>query len=357
MHHPRPGTFGLQVRFARPPQAAQGHHLAVAKHDVLQPSKKKKIIIIIIIDCQPNEFIQKRNFHVYTVANLETLPVHQLRGTFVSASRGQGIDAQPPPGSDHVPVPEERQAGKNSKFELLCISRQFFVFVFFYSNEFFFRPFGTWNQKENEQKRRRKSKAQFFEMIREVRRCQQEEKETEAADDGEEDEEEGYDHRHRVAEEETGEGVGDDDEEEEEGRKEFRPPPPPADYGDDDLEEEESIRVVVVRNRTPSSDDVAHCNAAAHQPVPRVRHSVSNVTDPGGFSLDPHSSIRSTDSERKWKFQMTKRRRSFSADALCEPAHVHHQRRRQGSIRKFSKKFSRQKLLFKFFSRAKNLKL
>lgn len=210
---------------------------------------------------------------------------------------------------------------------------------------FLFKLFGTtWNQKENEQKRRRKSKAQFFEMIREVRRCQQEEKETETADDGEDDEEEGYDHHRRrrgVAdeEEETGEGVGDDDDDEQEKRREFRPPPPPADYGDDYLaeaEEDESISVVVVRNQTPSSDEIAPYNASAaaqHEQQPtRVRHSVSNVTDPGAFSLDPHSSIRSTDSERKWKFQMAKRRRSFSADALCEPAHVHHhhQRRRQG---------------------------
>jgi hypothetical protein len=44
---------------------------------------------------------------------LETLPVHQLRGTFVASSRGQGIDAQPAAGSDHVPVSEERQTGIN----------------------------------------------------------------------------------------------------------------------------------------------------------------------------------------------------------------------------------------------------
>ena len=35
MSHPRPGAFGLQIRFACTPQTAQGHHLAVAKHDVL----------------------------------------------------------------------------------------------------------------------------------------------------------------------------------------------------------------------------------------------------------------------------------------------------------------------------------
>lgn len=174
-------------------------------------------------------------------------------------------------------------------------------------------------------------------MIREVRRCQQEEKETEAADDGEEDDEEGYDHN-RVADEETGEGVGDDDEEEK-VKKEFRPPPPPADYGDpeeEEDEEEESISVVVVvdgRNCLPSGDDITPY-------APRVRHSVSNVTDPGGFPLDPQSSsVKSSDSERKWKFQMSKRRRSFSADALCEPAHVHHQQRRRQGSKKQTKNF------------------
>ena len=35
MSHPRPGTFSLQIRVARTPQTAQGHHLAVAKYDVL----------------------------------------------------------------------------------------------------------------------------------------------------------------------------------------------------------------------------------------------------------------------------------------------------------------------------------
>jgi hypothetical protein len=77
------------------------------------------------------------------------------------------------------------------------------------------------------------------------------------------------------------------------------------------------------------------------------------VTDPGAFSLDPHSSIRSTDSERKWKFQMAKRRRSFSADALCEPAHVHHhhQRRRQGQTEFKNLSFSRSNILKLFFSR------
>ena len=161
------------------------------------------------------------------------------------------------------------------------------------------------NQKENEQKRRRKSKAQFFEMIREVRRCQQEEKETEVADEGEEEDEFGYDHNRVLADEETGEGVSDDDEEEEEEEdKRIHAPPPPADYLDE--EEEECISVVVVR---PSGDDIASCS------VPRVRHpSVSIAPDPGGF--DPCVS------ERKWKFKMTKRRRSFSADALCEPARV-----------------------------------
>uniref|UniRef100_A0A0P6GYG2 Glutamate receptor ionotropic, NMDA 3A n=1 Tax=Daphnia magna TaxID=35525 RepID=A0A0P6GYG2_9CRUS len=169
-------------------------------------------------------------------------------------------------------------------------------------------------RKENEQKRRRKSKAQFFEMIREVRRYQQEEKETEVADD-EEDEEE-YDHHHRVVDEETGEGLADDDEEEK--RPQFAPPPP-ADYGDDCGDDSTSVVVVVAgQNKTPSSDDIAVYNS--QMPI---------VTD-SRFTVDPPLPSRSSDSERKWKMQMAQRRRSFSADALCEPAHIHQQRRRQG---------------------------
>ncbi|XP_045036471.1 uncharacterized protein LOC123477116 [Daphnia magna] len=152
-------------------------------------------------------------------------------------------------------------------------------------------------------------------MIREVRRYQQEEKETEVADD-EEDEEE-YDHHHRSGgRRRRAKGLADDDEEEK--RPQFAPPPP-ADYGDDCGDDSTSVVVVVAgQNKTPSSDDIAVYNT--QMPI---------VTD-SRFTVDPPLPSRSSDSERKWKMQMAQRRRSFSADALCEPAHIHQQRRRQG---------------------------
>lgn len=170
-------------------------------------------------------------------------------------------------------------------------------------------------QKEIEQKRRRKSKAQFFEMIREVRRYQQEEKEIAAEEED------------QVAQDAGGEGVGDDDEEED-----------PYHAGAAAAEEEEeetedsSIRVVVVP-AVPSTvgfvdDERVSYGASRRPPGGIMKHSLSSVTDPG-FVVDSSQSSRPSDSERKWRLQ-TKRRRSFSADALCCETAV--QRRRHQGI-------------------------
>ena len=48
--YPRTGTFGLQIRSARTPTSTQRQHLAIAKHDVLQPGKATQCHTIAVID-------------------------------------------------------------------------------------------------------------------------------------------------------------------------------------------------------------------------------------------------------------------------------------------------------------------
>lgn len=142
-----------------------------------------------------------------------------------------------------------------------------------------------------------------------------------------------------VAAADAGEDVGDDDDEEEEEEEDAYHPA------------EETLSVVIVPGAHQAPSTVAFVDDglvsdrleryAYTRRATAVKHSASSFTDPG-FFVDPSSSSSSThqhhqhqsssssskpsDSDRKWRAQ-TKRRRSFSADALCETA-VHHQRRR-----------------------------
>lgn len=108
-------------------------------------------------------------------------------------------------------------------------------------------------------------------MIREVRRYQQEEKDI-AAEDKEEEEED-------AVAEEAGGGLGDDDEEEEEDPYQIA---------------EESVSVIILPT-TPSivdyEDDTATGDRLERIHYGRraggVKHSVSNVTDPGFFTDPP----------------------------------------------------------------------
>ncbi len=119
--HPRPGTLGLQVRSARLAPPAQGHHLAIAQHDVLQSSNN---YLTSVFECNFFRFLSF--FFISNLApltnnilsSIETVPVHQLRRTLVASSRGQGADAQPPPGTNHLLVPKERQEGNKSVLSL-----------------------------------------------------------------------------------------------------------------------------------------------------------------------------------------------------------------------------------------------
>lgn len=86
---------------------------------------------------------------------------HQLCGTGVTASCCPGARAFDTARPDSQFVPEKHQAGSYTILNY-NISRCF-LFWFVVRNQTLF-------QKEDEQRRRRKSKAQFFEMIQEIRR-------------------------------------------------------------------------------------------------------------------------------------------------------------------------------------------
>ncbi len=161
-------------------------------------------------------------------------------------------------------------------------------------------------------------------MIREVRRYQQEEKEI-AAEEEEED---------QVAQG-VGAAAADDDEEEDPYHLHHHHHHHHHQHQHHPLASvEESISVVVLPVAPSGGDSVDDSERVSYAAASRwttaggVKHSLSSVTDPG-FVVggDSTSSSRPlSDSERKWRMQ-TKRRRSFSADALCETA-GHQQRRR-----------------------------
>ena len=131
-------------------------------------------------------------------------------------------------------------------------------------------------QKEIEQKRRRKSKAQFFEMMREVRRYQQEEKD--------------------IAEGDQVEGGGDEedgDDEEEDGREASRYFYEPRSKQEDEAPHQPEGMLPVEMQQIVSVD--RHGDSSSQQSPPCSRHghvwskqdtvtvSRSNLTDPGTY--------------------------------------------------------------------------
>lgn len=84
---------------------------------------------------------------------LEIVSLHQLCGAGVTSSCCSGAGSHPEEGSYHESLSEERKEGE------FCVGGNQLTPVTL-----------ALFQKEDEQRRRRKSKAQFFEMIQEIRR-------------------------------------------------------------------------------------------------------------------------------------------------------------------------------------------
>ena len=133
-------------------------------------------------------------------------------------------------------------------------------------------------QKENEQKRRRKSKAQFFDMIQEIRRFQREEKSD--VDEIKEDEDGENNGEHVHGDKNTR------DEDEDDTDRKFDAEAAAVQGLADNRQKDDCLESVVLEDVSCRKIPAARLNC--------LQHSVSSATDPGCYTVEEIEDVSSS---------------------------------------------------------------